>query len=84
MQSLGVDSVVGDFMWNAVNPKTENIEPVYHSYLIKEILETRLSRGDWTNYEAVPFFYDVRAECLGYAYKSELNPLEHEAGQVTL
>lgn len=76
-QSLGVESVVADFMWNMVNPANDHIEPVYHSYIVKEVLETRLSRGDWTNYEGVPFFYDLIAICQGYCFESELNPAEN-------
>lgn len=65
-----VDDLVFEAKDRRWNPKTETIELVYDCYLVKEIIEQRPARGDWTAYEAWPTYYHCRGEYIGERFES--------------
>lgn len=55
------------------NLKSREMEPVFKVYLIKNILESRPARGDWSGYRLLPNYYSCKGEYRGEFFKSALD-----------
>lgn len=54
------------------NLNNRKLEPVYRTFVIKEIKEKRPARGDWPDGDK-PLYFDCIAEYLGLRFKSALD-----------
>lgn len=55
------------------NLKSKEFEPVMNCYVVKEIIEERPARGDWSAYDEHPFYYHTKGEYLHQAFISTLH-----------
>lgn len=55
------------------NLRTREMEPVVKVYLIKNIIESRPARGDWSAYEVIPNYYSCQGEYRGVFFMSALD-----------
>lgn len=55
------------------NLKSRELEPVVRLFLIKEIVESRPARGDWSAYEQWPKYFSCNGEYMGVFFRDHLD-----------